>query len=72
MIKALGRSPEDEIGDNTARLTRFLSGQVCVAFSNLGPKDFEKALSEHEVDDFAQAGAIATQDIFLQKGTDSL
>ena len=26
MIKALGRNPEDEVGDNTARLSRFLTG----------------------------------------------
>ena len=44
MIKALGKSPEDEIADNTARLSRFLSGQVCVAFSNHDPAAFEQAL----------------------------
>ena len=72
MIKALGRSPEDEVADNTARLTRYLTGQVCLAFSNLSPKEFERALQEHEVDDFAQAGTIATYDVFLEKGTESL
>ena len=44
MMKALGRNPEDEIADNTARLSRFLTGQVCLAFSNLDPKKFEEAM----------------------------
>ena len=35
MQRALGRSPEDEVADNTHRLSRFLSGQVALCFSNL-------------------------------------
>ena len=45
---------------------------MCLAFSKLGPKEFDAALKSYEVDDFAQAGAIATYDVFLEKGTDSL
>ena len=72
MMKALGRKPEDEIADNTARLSRFLTGQVCLAFSNLDPKKFDEAMQAYEVEDYAQAGAIATFDVFLEKGTESL
>ena len=40
---------EDEIADNTARLSRFLTGQVCLAFSNLDPKKFDEAMQAYEV-----------------------
>ena len=35
-------------------------------------KDFENKLKEHEVDDYAQAGAEATYTVFLEKGTEAL
>ena len=38
MIKALGKQPEDEVEDNTAQLSRYLNGQVCLAFSKLDPE----------------------------------
>ena len=72
MMKALGISPESEPSDNTARLSRFLTGQVCLAFSNLAPAEFETKLGEFEEEDFAQSGAIATYDVLLSKGTDAL
>ena len=53
MIRALGRHPEDEVDDNTAQLSRFLSGQVCIAFSHLDPKAFQAKLKEFEIEDFA-------------------
>ena len=72
MIRALGRHPEDEVADNTAQLSRFLSGQVCLAFSNLEPKAFNAKLKEFEVEDFAQSGGQADYTVFLEKGTDAL
>ena len=56
MIRALGKHPEDEVDDNAHQLSRFLSGQVCLCFSNLGPKDLEKTMKDYYVEDFAQAG----------------
>ena len=53
MIKALGKHPEDEFEDNTAQLSRYLTGQVCIAFSQLGMKEFEKKISEFETEDYA-------------------
>lgn len=72
MIKALGKHPEDEFEDNTAQLSRYLTGQVCIAFSSLGMKEFEKKITEFEVEDYAQAGQKATYSVFLQKGQDAL
>ena len=72
MSKALGTSPETEDADNAHKLSEFLSGQVCLAFSNLKQKDFEKELKKYECEDFAQAGALATYDVYLEKGVDSL
>ena len=56
MIKALGRSPEDEIGDNTHQLSKYLTGQVCLVFSNLSMKELEAKLETFKVQDFAQSG----------------
>ena len=53
MMKALGVSPESEYGDNTSRLSKYLVGMVCLAFSDLAPADFEKTLASYEVDEFA-------------------
>ena len=72
MVRALGKSPEDEVDDNTHQLSRFLSGQVCLAFSNLDRKAFEAKIKEFETEDYAQAGSIAPYTVFLEKGTDAL
>ena len=53
MIRALGKHPEDEVDDNTHQVSRFLSGQVCLAFTNLSQKEFEAKLKEFETEDFA-------------------
>ena len=53
MMKALGTQPEDELADNTSQLSRYLHGQVCLAFSNLGKKEFFEELSKFEADDYA-------------------
>ena len=41
MSLALGKHPEDEVEDNTHQLSRYLTGQVCLAFSNLDVKAFQ-------------------------------
>ena len=72
MQRALGRHPEDEAADNTHQLSRYLSGQVCLCFSNMNMKELETKFKEYEEEDFAQAGAPATYTVFLQKGTEAL
>ena len=72
MMKALGVSPESEYQDNTARLSKYLTGQVCLAFTDSEPKAFEKTLAKYEVDEFAQAGAEAPFDVFLAEGKEAL
>ena len=72
MMKALGVSPETEYGDNTCRLAKYLTGMVCLAFSNLEPATFEKTLAEYEVEEFAQAGTEALFDVHLPQGKDAL
>lgn len=46
MIKALGKFPEDETADNTAQVSKYLSGQVALLFSNLSMKELEKKFGE--------------------------
>ena len=53
MQRALGREPEDEVEDNTHRLSKYLSGQVALCFSNLGLKEFQDKVNEYQEDDFA-------------------
>ena len=72
MIRALGKSPEDEVDSNSHQLSRYLGGQVCLAFSNLAPKEFEEKIKTFEVEDFAQAGVKAEYTVFLEKGTEAL
>ena len=72
MIRALGKSPEDEVDDNSHHLSRFLTGQVCLCFSNLDPKKLMETMKQYQVEDFAQAGAKAEWTVFLEKGTDAL
>ena len=72
MQRALGAHPEDEVEDNTHQLSRYLSGQVCLAFSNLAPAAFEKKLLEYEIEDFAQSGTNANKEVFLPKGVEAL
>ena len=47
MMKALGVSPESEYGDNTSRLSKYLVGMVCLAFSDFAPAEFEKTLASY-------------------------
>ena len=72
MIKALGKHPEDEVEDNTAQLSRYLNGQVCLLFSKLDPASLNKELATFEVEDYAQAGAKATYTVLLAKGKEAL
>ena len=72
MIKALGRSPEDEVEDNSHILSKYLTGQVCLAFSNLSIKELEQKFGSFEVEDFAQSGQKATYDVVLEKGNKAL
>ena len=46
MQRALGRTPEDEVEDNTHRLSQYLTGQVALCFSNLKLKEFQSKIDE--------------------------
>ena len=69
---ALGKTPEDEVADNSHLLSKYMHGQVCLLLSNKQPKELEEIFKEEEVDDFAQAGTAAAYTVFLQKGTEAL
>ena len=53
MIRALGTTPESEYADNTHKLSKYLTGQCCLAFSSMKPSDFKLAMLKFEVEDFA-------------------
>lgn len=69
---ALGRSPEEESGDNTHLLSKYMRGQVCLLFTNRTEKEIQTFLDEHHEPDYAKAGTKATYTVFLQKGLESL
>lgn len=68
----LGRNPEEEHGDNSHILNKYLHGQVCMLFSNLKKEAILDCFKEKEVEDFATAGTAATYTVHLAKGTESL
>ena len=69
---ALGRSPEEEPADNSHQLSKYLSGQVCLLFTNKTEKEVQAFIDEHHEPDFAKAGTKATFTVFLEKGVDAL
>jgi len=40
-------------------LSKYLTGQVCLVFSSMTPKEFESKLAKYEMIDFASAGTRA-------------
>ena len=69
---ALGRSPEDEHADNSHLLTKYMTGQVCLLFTNLDKQGVEAAFKEAEKEDFACAGMPAAFTVHLEKGVKAL
>ena len=63
---ALGKTQEDEPMENVSLLSKHLSGECCLLFTN--KKGVEKYFEEFTSQDFANAGTISKVDIKLEKG----
>jgi mRNA turnover protein 4 len=72
MQVALGRTPEEEVADNSHLLSKYLRGSVALLFTNMTEKQLEEFLNSHTEPDFAKAGHKATYTVFLPKGTEAL
>ncbi|BFZ59507.1 mRNA turnover and ribosome assembly protein [Saitoella coloradoensis] len=68
MAKALGTTPEDEAADGLFKLTKYLTGNVGILFTD-HPADVVKDWFESYVKtDFARAGVVATRDFVVPAG----
>ena len=65
---ALGKSQDDEPLENSSLLSKYLTGQCCLLFTNKKEKLVEDYFSKYSSKDFANAGTIAPTDIVLKKG----
>jgi mRNA turnover protein 4 len=68
MAKALGTSPEDEYQPSTHQLSKFLTGNVGLLFTNREPSALEEYFSNLAQTDFARAGTAATRSFTVPAG----
>ena len=64
---ALGRSTEDEYSDNLHQLSKILSGSVGILCTSQNATEVEEYFAKLAVEDFARAGAEASQTVMLTK-----
>lgn len=69
MAKALGTTPESAYQDNTDKLSKYLSGNVGLLFTDRSPSDIIAHFSAHSETDFARAGTAATRTFTIPAGT---
>ena len=65
---ALGKSQDEEPMENSSLLSKYLTGQCCLLFTNKKEKFVEDYFSKYTSADFANAGTIAPRDVILNKG----
>lgn len=65
---ALGRDEAEEYLPGTRLLSKRLTGNVGLFFTNKGHEDIESFFKSYERDDFARSGFVATQDVSLSEG----
>eukprot|EP00122_Pirum_gemmata_P001896 Pgem_evm1s1713 len=68
MAMALGRTPEEEMGDDLHKLANSMHGEVGLLFTNKNKKEVEDFIEEHTVPDFPRSGTRATSDFDLEEG----
>ena len=69
---ALGFSPESECADGIHQLTAHIVGHSALVISNLPASEITSLLEKHDEPEFARAGGLATSDVELEEGFDSL
>jgi mRNA turnover protein 4 len=68
MAKALGTSPEDEYQLSTHLLSKYLSGNVGLLFTNREPSIIEEYFANLAKTDFARAGTAAARSFTIPEG----
>lgn len=68
MAKALGTTVEDEYQPNTAKLSKYLSGNVGLLFTSREPAGIQEYFSGLAKTDFARAGTAATRAFTIPAG----
>ncbi|RQM06329.1 hypothetical protein DH86_00001117 [Scytalidium sp. 3C] len=68
MAKALGTTPEEEYQPSTHLLSKYLSGNVGLLFTNRDPSDVIEYFSTFSKTDFARAGTVATREFTIPAG----
>lgn len=69
MAKALGTTPEDEYQTNTAKLSKYLAGNVGLLFTDREPSAISEYFSNSLHTDFARAGTQASRTFTIPAGT---
>ncbi len=65
---ALGRNQEDEFKDNLRHVSGFLTGNVCLMFTNRDKKSTMKYFKKLKSPEYASAGDIVKEDVILEEG----
>ncbi|KAK3077944.1 hypothetical protein LTS18_008851 [Coniosporium uncinatum] len=68
MAKALGSGPEDEHLPNLHKLSKYLTGNVGLLFTDREPAEVLEYFGNYTETDFARAGTSATQDFVVPAG----
>ncbi|KAI9051399.1 hypothetical protein LZ554_004446 [Drepanopeziza brunnea f. sp. 'monogermtubi'] len=68
MAKALGSTPEDEYQPSTHLLSKYLTGNVGLLFTNRKPSAVKEYFSQMAKTDFARAGTTATRSFEIPTG----
>ncbi|TRY91806.1 hypothetical protein DNTS_012063 [Danionella cerebrum] len=68
MMIALGKGPTDEYKDNLHKVSRFLTGEVGVLFTNKTKEEVQGYFTEFKELDFARAGNTASMAVTLDEG----
>ncbi|KAH8801607.1 ribosomal protein L10-domain-containing protein [Xylogone sp. PMI_703] len=68
MAKALGTTPEEEYQPSTHLLSKYVTGDVGLLFTNREPADVIEYFSNFSKTDFARAGTVATREFTIPSG----
>jgi mRNA turnover protein 4 len=69
---ALGLGPDSEVADGVHSLCAHLSGTTGLVCTDHSPAELENLLGSHDAPEFARAGSVATSQVDLAEGFDTL
>eukprot|EP01068_Selenidium_serpulae_P019569 Selendium_serpulae@DN6877_c0_g1_i1.p1 len=69
---ALGATPQTEVADNVHQIAIGLQGERCLLFTDEKPQSVLEFFHSFHPDEFARAGAVATDTLVFKEGSDVL